>query len=89
MARFTVTHNQAIWETMTFEVDVPDPLAEGSESPVEYIQEHLDELIADAIAADAATIEQGDRVESIDSDIEIRDEAGNKVYADVDEKEDY
>ena len=28
MARFTVKHNQAIWETTTFEVEIPEPLPE-------------------------------------------------------------
>jgi hypothetical protein len=85
MARFIVKHNQAIWETTTFEVEVPEPLPEGYESPVEYIRDHVDALVADALAADAATIEQGDIVLSMDSDIEIRDQRGNTLYADVDD----
>jgi hypothetical protein len=83
MARFIVKHNQAIWETTTFEVDVPDPLPEGYERAVNYIRNRIDELMADALEADAATIESGDTVGGVDSDIEIRDQAGNKVYADV------
>jgi hypothetical protein len=84
MARFSVTHNQAIWETTIFEVEVPEPLPEDYEDSRDWIIENCDELVEGAIEADTATIEQGDRVESLDSDLEIRDEAGNKVYSDVD-----
>jgi hypothetical protein len=88
MAHFTVTHNQAVWETTTFEVDVPEPLPDDYDDPRDWIIEHCDELMGDAIEADTATIEQGDHVESLDSDIEIRDAAGNTVYSDVDGGED-
>jgi hypothetical protein len=85
MTRFTVKHNQAVWETTTLEVEVPEPLPEDYDDPRDWIIENLDELMGHAIEADAATIEQGDRVESLDPDLEIRDEAGNKVYSDVDD----
>jgi hypothetical protein len=87
MARFTVKHNRAIWETTTFEVNVPDPLPEEYEDPVDFVRDHLDKLMADAIETDAATIEQGDQVESMDSDIEILDAAGNQVYSDLHDEE--
>jgi hypothetical protein len=89
MAHFTVKHNQAVWETTTFEVEVPDPLPEDYDDPRDWIIENLDELMCDAIEADTATIEQGDHVESLDSDLEIRDQDGNKVYSDVDDGSDY
>jgi hypothetical protein len=88
MASFTVTHNRAIWETTTFEVEVPEPLPENYDDPRDWIIENFDELMGGAIDADTATIEQGDHVESIDSDIEIRDGAGNKVYSDGDDGKD-
>lgn len=88
MTRFTVRHNQSIWETTTFEVEVTEPLPAGYESPVDYIRDNLDLLMAAALDADEATVEQGDHVGSIDSDIEIHDEAGNKVYAELEDGED-
>jgi hypothetical protein len=88
MASFTVTQNKAIWETTTFEVEVPEPLPENHIDPRDWIIENLDELMGGAIEADTATIEQGDRVESIEPDLEIRDQAGNKVYSDADDGKD-
>jgi hypothetical protein len=41
-----------------------------------------------ALEADTATIESGDTVGGVDADIEIIDQAGNKVYSDVDERKD-
>ena len=85
MARFTVTHNEAIWEATTFEVEVPEPLPEHYDDPRDWIIENLDDLLSAAVDENRAAIEHGDRVESLDSDIEIRDEAGNMVYSDVDD----
>jgi hypothetical protein len=83
MACFTVKHHQAIWETTTFQVEIPEPLPDDHDDPIVWIRDNLDELMGDAIDAETATVAQGDRVESIDSDIEIRDDLGNLVYADV------
>jgi len=83
MAHFTVKHNQAIWETTTFAVDVPEPLPENYDDLRHWIIENLDDLLTAAVDENKATIEQGDRVESLDSDLEIRDAVGNKVYSDV------
>jgi hypothetical protein len=80
---FTVKHNQAIWETTTFAVEVPEPLPENYDDPRDWIIENLDDLLTAAVGDKTATIEQGDRVESLDSDLEIRDAVGNKVYSDV------
>ncbi len=88
MAKFMVKHNRAIWETTTFAVEVPEPLPDDYDDPRDWIIENLDELRGGAINADTATIEQGDRVESIDPDLVIRDEAGNQVYSDVEDGKD-
>jgi hypothetical protein len=85
MARSTVTHNDAIWEATTFEVEVPDPLPEHCDDPRDWIIENLDDLLSAAVDENRAAIEQGDRVESLDSDLEIRDAAGTTVYSDADD----
>jgi hypothetical protein len=88
MARYTVTHNEAIWEATTFEVDVPDPLPEHYDDPRDWIIENLDDLLSAAADENRAAIEQGDRVESLDADLEIRDAAGTTVYSDGDDGKD-
>jgi hypothetical protein len=88
MARFTVTHNEAIWEATTFEVEVPEPLPEHYNDPRDFIIENLDDLLSAAVDENRAAIEQGDRVVSLDADLEIRDQLGNMVYTDVDDEKD-
>ena len=84
MARFTVKHNQAIWETTTFEVEVPDPLPEGYESPVDYIR---DNSTTDGRCARGR--HRHDRVGRHGRRYRFRHRdhrpGGNKVYADVDD----
>jgi hypothetical protein len=74
MPVFKVVHNQAVWETTTFEVEAPD---------LDYIHDHLDELMGDAVADDRAAIECGDSV-GIDDDVQIYDEQGAEVYNSLD-----
>ncbi len=79
---YLIKHNQAVWETMTFAVTLPGPLPDGYEDDVEYIRDHVDELVGGAIAYDI-NVERGDAVSSIDSDVEIYAEDGTLVYSDV------
>jgi hypothetical protein len=85
MARFTVKHNHAIWETTTFEVKIPDPLPEDYDNPVDYVRDNLEVLMAAALDADTATVDSGDKVEGHDADVEIRDHFGNRVYTGPDD----
>lgn len=84
MPRFTVKHHQAVWETTTFEVEVPDPLPERWYDVADYIKDNLEEMMYDAIERDEADVACGDTVSSMDSDIEIRDATGNKIYWEID-----
>jgi hypothetical protein len=81
-SRITVRHHEPVWETTTSAVDIP-----AGEDPVDYVREHLDRLITDAMSAadngeqgvHAAVIEVGDRILSMDSDYELLDETGRSL----------
>lgn len=75
MPQYTVHHNQAVWETTTFQVDIPDGV-----DPVEYITENIDVLVGAARSNEDVEIVSGDLVESLDSDIDIVDVSGVVIY---------
>lgn len=89
MTRFTVRHHKAIWETTTFEVEVPDPLPDDYDDPVVYIRDNVGDLLEAALDADTATVNSGDSVPSVDDGVVILDQAGKVVYKDADDGGDY
>lgn len=66
MPKFSVTHIQAVWETTEFEVEA---------SSREYVEENFEDLMCAAVCNGSASIRQGDRVESHDSELTIVERA--------------
>ncbi len=68
--RLTVKHHQAVWETTTTEIEI------ASLADLEDFD--FDELIG-KISDEAIDIEQGDNVQSMDSDVEFFDDMGVQI----------
>lgn len=66
--RVRVRHHQAVWETTTFEADVPEDVEDAQA----WVEEHFDELFARLTGLDL-DIEGGDPVDGIDSEIEVEE----------------
>jgi hypothetical protein len=67
MSRFNVRHHQAVWETTSFIVEVP----EGEADPEGWINERFNALLSTALSNDTAQLEWGTAVDTVDSELEI------------------
>lgn len=68
--KVTVKHTQAVWETATMEVEVPDPLPEPYESVEEWADSEIAEIMS-RTPIDGIHISVGDAVEGLDSEVEV------------------
>lgn len=75
MATYYVEHRQAVWETCSFPVEVPD-----GQDVCDYIVGSLDKLMAESIEGGSATLTYDDEpVEGVSSDLSIKDNDGVEV----------
>ena len=64
--RVRVRHHQAVWETATFEAEMPEDVEDAQA----WVEEHFEEIFARLTPADL-DVEVGDAVDGIDSEIEV------------------
>ena len=68
--RVVIRHHQAIWETITLEVDTPADITTLEEAEAWAI-DNFGELLSEAIEKDEDCIVQGDAVEGVDTEYEV------------------
>lgn len=66
-----VRHYQAVWETLSFNVEVPPAVVSSGVDVEAWVREHFDELLDQANDEGITDVSQGDAVLSVDPEIEV------------------